>query len=56
MSAVLDWSTGAALRATAREEAHYTPPHPLHAGAALLALASPVLATLLVVLTALLRT
>ncbi len=56
MSAVLDWSTGAALRATAQEEAHYTPPRPVHAGAALLALASPVLATLLVVLTALLRT
>ena len=53
MGSVLEWKTGGGLRASAREDARYAFPAGLHIGAALVALASPILAILILLSSAL---
>jgi hypothetical protein len=55
MGTRLEWTTGShGLRRGVREDRRYTLPSCLHAGAALVAISSPVFATLIVLCAALL--
>lgn len=53
MSLVLEWKTGSGLRAKVREEPRYAFPSGFHAGAALVAMGSPIFAILILLSAAL---